>query len=469
MINRRDFIKSAGAAVCATKLSSRTVFGLSRPNILIVITDEQSADAASYRIGTMYLHTPNMDSVAARGRVYTRAYCSNPLCVPSRTSMFTGQYPTVTGVMDNSDLKTAELNLKKVKLLGKIFEDASYETAYFGKWHIPCPTSENGIHGFATAEMGRGKYGANSVDTETAANAASFIRRKHDSPFLAVASFLNPHNICEWARGQRLPLGPIGNPPPANQCPPLRADHLPQKNEPEIVALMRHSYQAAPMFPVGSFDDVKWRQYEWAYYRLIEKVDAQIGIVLQALRESGHERDTLIAMVADHGDCQGAHLWNQKTVFYEESSRVPFVLSHPGVIEPGRSERLVNTGIDLIPTLCDHAGIARPPGLPGLSVKNAAEDPRKYVVVSNKMVQGAPIDGSFPTSTGRMLRAQRYKYCAYSAGKEPESLVDLREDPGEMVNLAVDPRFKRILDEHRAMLEEWCRATHDTFSVPRDA
>ena len=232
------------------------------------------------------------------------------------------------------------------------------------------------------------------------------------------------------------------------------------------MALMRRSYQASQMFPVGNFDDAKWRQYEWAYYRLVEKVDAQIGIVLQALRESGHERDTLIVMLADHGDCQGAHLWNQKTVFYEEASRVPFVLSHPGVIEPGRSKRLVNTGIDLIPTLCDYAGIAAPEGLPGLSVKNASGDPRKYVVVSNKMDQGAPINGHLPTPTGRMVRGQRYKYCAYSEGRHPESLVDLLEDPGEMVNLAVDPRFKSILVEHRAMLAEWCSTTHDTFSVP---
>lgn len=469
MITRRDFIRGAGAAFFAVHAPSRAATTFNRPNILIVITDELSADAASYRIGTRYLHTPNMDAVAARGRVYTRAYCSNPLCVPSRTSMFTGQYPTVTGVMDNSDLRTVKLDFSRIKMLGKIFADARYETAYFGKWHIPCPTSDTAIHGFATAEMGRGKYGASSIDTETTANTAGFLHQRHDAPFLAVASFLNPHNICEWAREQRLPLGPIGAPPSANQCPPLRADHLPQKYEPEIVALMRRSYQAAPMFPVGNFDDAKWRQYEWAYYRLIEKVDAQIGIVLQALRHSGHERDTLIVMLADHGDCQGAHLWNQKTVFYEEASRVPFVLSYPAAIKPGTSKRLVNTGIDLIPTLCDFAGIAPPPGLPGLSVKNGVNDPRKYVVVSNKMVQGAPVDGSLPTATGRMLRAQRYKYCAYNTGKDPESLVDLWEDPGEMVNLAVDPRFKPILDGHRAMLSEWCRNTHDSFKLSAEA
>lgn len=481
MLDRRKFIKGLGAAACAVNVRTYAAVSSHRPNILIIITDEQSANAASYRIGTEYIHTPNMDSVASGGRIYTRAYCANPLCVPSRTSMFTGRYPTVTGIMDNAQVKTCRIDPHIFPLLGNVFRDGGYETAYFGKWHIAFPVQDTAINGFSMVqnifpvqrylERDTAFHGFSTVkpvmlDTETASSTAKFLQQKHHAPFFAVASFLNPHNITQWARGQALPLGSIGQPPPPDQCPPLRADHAPQRNAPDIMELMRRSYQAAPMFPVGHFSDAKWRQYQWAYYRLIEKVDAQIGIVLQALRRSGHEKDTLVVMLSDHGDCQGAHGWNQKTVFYEESTRVQFVLSHPGVIKPGTALRLVNTGIDLMPTLCDYAGITQPSRLHGLSVRDGETDPRRYVVVSNKMVQGVPVDGRRPTPTGRMLRAQRYKYCAYNEGKRRESLVDLQTDPGEMVNLAGDSHYTVILNEHRAMLKEWCSETQDSFPVP---
>lgn len=421
-------------------------------------------------MGTRYINTPNMDSVAANGTVFDRAYCANPLCAPSRTSMFTGQYPTVTDIMDNSDVINRTRTLTGYStmfpMMGKIFHDAGYETAYFGKWHIPCPTNRTDIHGFTTAKMGRDEYGSVAIDTETSADTADFLQQNHKVPFLAVASFVNPHNIAEWSRGQAPPLGGIGAPPPVDELPPLRRNHAPQKDEPDAITLMRRSYQSAPMFPVGNFTDTKWRQYQWAYYRLIEKVDAQIGIVLKALRASGRKKDTLVVMLSDHGDCQGAHCWNQKTVLYEEAARVPFVLSLPRTIGPGTSKRLVNTGIDLIPTLCDYASIAAPKGLPGLSVKNGASDPRKYIVVSDKFLEGAPLDSRKPDPTGRMLCGQRYKYCVYSEGQRRESLVDLQEDPGEMVNLADDPHFLEVLRNHRMMLAEWCKDTHDSFCIP---
>ena len=119
-----------------------------------------------------------------------------------------------------------------------------------------------------------------------------------------------------------------------------------------------------------------------------------------------------------------------------------------------------------MPTLCDFAEIAAPPHLPGLSVRNPASDPREYVVASDKMLEGAPLNGRKTNPTGRMLRSQRYKYCVYSEGQRRESLVDLEKDPGEMVNLAIDASYQEILRQHRSMLAEWCKQTHDSFSIP---
>jgi arylsulfatase A-like enzyme len=193
-------------------------------------------------------------------------------------------------------------------------------------------------------------------------------------------------------------------------------------------------------------------------------VDARIGQVLTALGSAGLENNTLVVFSTDHGDCQGAHGWNQKTILFEEAARVPCILSWKGFTRPSVSERLVNTGIDFLPTLCDYAGIPRPGGLPGISLKRP-DDTRQFVVVSNHMVQGAEINGRKPEPQGRMLRSRRYKYTVYSEGERRESLVDLEEDPGEMRNLAGKPGSAQVLKEHRAMLAEWCRKYGDRFPL----
>lgn len=454
MISRRQVL-ALGATVLA-----RGARAASRPNILLITTDQQSAGALSCRLGDRYLKTPNMDSLAANGMLFSRAYCANPLCVPSRTSIFTGRYPVETGVEIND---TTPIDARRFPPMGAYFKRAGYATGYFGKWHLPFPEGKNAVHGFDVVVWDKAHR-----DQSAESGASEFIRARHSAPFFVVASFLNPHNICEWARGQGLSEGAIGAPPPVDECPPWHANHAPQRDEPDIVTTMRHSYQATPTFPVGNFDEQKWRQYLWAYYRLIEKADAHIGGVLKALREAGVERDTLVVLSADHGDCQGSHGWNQKTILFEEAARVPCIFSWKGVTKTGTHNRLVHTGIDFWPTLCDFAGLPVPEGLPGMSLKSAAtgadaSDPREYVVVSDKLAQGAPVNGKDLAPNGRMLRAQRYKYCVYDAGDHRESLVDLEKDPGEMLNLARDPKFAGLLQEHRRKLAAWCAKYGDDF------
>jgi choline-sulfatase len=345
--------------------------------------------------------------------------------------------------------------------MGTIFVNAGYTTAHFGKWHIPVPEGRPDLHGFQTR-------GRKAGDAATAASAIEFLKAKRDKPFLLMTSFLNPHNICQWPRGEEFSEGDPGKPPALDQCPPLRLNHAPPHNESDIMLHMRRSYQSTSMFPVGNFNVKQWREYIWAYYRMIEMVDEQIGRVLRQLRESGFEENTLVVFTTDHGDCQGAHGWNQKTVFYEEAARVPFIVSWKGVTRPGASSRLVHTGVDLIPTLCAYAGVAAPRELPGTSLREAADgksqqDPREYVVVSNKMVQGTTVDGINPQPDGRMVRSQRYKYCVFNEGSRRESLFDLEKDPGEMENLAPNAAHRAVLVDYRRMLAEWGRKVADPF------
>ncbi len=304
---------------------------VARPNILFIITDQQSADAMSCRMGKQFLHTPTMDRLAQTGMLFTRAYSPNPLCMPSRNSMFTGRYPHETGVTQNAD-PAGGLNPKEFVCLGTYFRNAGYDAAYSGKWHLCFKVKDIEAHGFEIVTgKAKGDHDAGVTD-----GAVKFLARPHDKPFLLVASFLNPHNICEWARRlagreQVLKCGEIGEPPPLEQLPPLPANLAPPKNEPDGMTLMRRAYQVdSGPFPVGKFTPEDWRKHRWGYYRMIEKVDAEIGKVLAALRQAGLEENTLIVFTADHGECAGAHGFNQKTVLYDESARVPLIVACKG-------------------------------------------------------------------------------------------------------------------------------------------
>lgn len=472
-MNRRDFMRAAGAvagsAMTMGLARSRTVRRAwtgteTRPNILVITTDQQSADALSRRMGPTFLKTPAMDGLAAHGMFFSQAYTANPLCIPARTAMLTGQCPHVTGLQTNDNAASLA---GKFGTFGTLLRDAGYDTAYFGKWHVPYPQQNRAAHGFTA--MGANKN--DGIDAEIPALAEAFIRTSRSAPFLLVTSFVNPHNICEWARGEALKNGPVGDPPAPELCPPAVKNLRPMKDEPDIIPLIRASYQANRLFPVGQFDEKKWRQYRWAYFRMIEMVDAHVGKVLQALRDAGQYENTLIVFTSDHGDCQGAHGWNQKTVLFDESSKVPLVVKPSGASTAGTSDLLVNVGLDLLPTLCDYAGVAAPAALPGASLRDAVSGrtagySRRFVVVENKMVQGEPVGGEKPEPGGRMVRSRRFKYCAYDSGTRRESLVDVERDPGELVNLAGEPAHRATLDEHRQYLAEWCRTTRDPFNVP---
>ena len=194
------------------------------------------------------------------------------------------------------------------------------------------------------------------------------------------------------------------------------------------------------IFRGHAFTDADWRQYRHAYYRLIEKVDAEIGRILAALQESGLAENTVVIFSSDHGDGLGAHRWNQKWALYEESVRVPFILKFGAHTSTGRvvTEPLVAASLDLFPTVCDFAGVTPPPNLLGRSLRPFIEgNPdtwRDYVVTETCFSDGLG-------THGRMLRTPRYKYVVYSWGKHREQLFDLTTDPGETINLAVESRY----------------------------
>lgn len=444
-----------------------------RPNIIIITTDQQSADAMSAVMGSRWIHTPAMDQLYRQGVVFRKAYAANPLCVPSRNSMITGQFPHVTGVESNSDLiKSGEDKQldhwtdKDFRSLGTYFKDGGYETAYFGKWHLNYDAKDKKSHGFQTTRFTTGR----GDDDSLPGLVERFLQKRHDRPFLLFVSVLNPHDVCEWARFQRLPNGPIGEVPSLEYLPPMKANFLPPKDESDAMTLMRRSYQNnLKLFPVGHYTAADWRRLQWGYYRLVEKADSLIGQMLSSIKENGYDSNTLILFTSDHGDCLGAHQFNQKTVFYEESSRVPFIIRYLGKLKPGINQSLVNTGTDILPTLLDYAHIKIPGSLPGRSLMTASETNtilknRPFIVAENEMVQGGEVNGVIPVLNGRMVRSDRYKYCLYDIGTHREALFDLKEDPGETVNLAREKSSRSILISHRRYLERFARKYSDTLA-----
>ncbi len=433
-----------------------------RPNILLILTDQQSATMLGCA-GNEHVRTPAMDGIADAGVRFERAYCTNPVCVPSRFSLMTGLMPSAIGMLSNSLEGVAEIpEAVRANALGHLLRRAGYETAYGGKVHLPRMTAQD--IGF--------EYICRDERDELAESCAGFIagRKGRSGPFCLVASFVNPHDICYMAirdsaatDGERRTVehGPVecaeldaalARPAGlgegaffAGRCPPLPANFEPQDDEPEAVRLMleQRPFRARAR---AEWSPERWREHRWAYARLTERVDGQIARVLAALRESGQSERTLVVFTSDHGDMDSAHRMEHKSGLYEEACRVPLIVRTPGRREGGRVDREhpVSNGLDLLPTLCDWAGLEPQPGLPGRSLRPLVEG-----------ADGGPWRQSVPVESaiGRALAGERFKYARYFLGAGDEQLIDLREDPGEMRNALHNQERRRELAEMRAQFQ----------------
>ena len=430
-----------------------------RPNILLIMTDQQSGSAMSCA-GNPDLHTPAMDRLAEEGVLFRNAYCTHPLCTPCRGSIFTGMMPLECGTPNNGMGIKPELRENE---LGNVLARAGYEGIYAGKWHVPeGPMPEENDHGFRSLGrmMDDDVPGACGQEFERWASASASGRK----PFFLVANFVNPHDICQIGRGQYLPQGGIGEPPPVEECPNLPANFSIGPFEPGALRVEQARNWSCRPFRNASPEE--WRRLRWGYFRLVEKVDALIGQLMDSLSRKGLDKNTLVIFTSDHGDGHGAHQWNQKTALYEEVVRIPFIMRPPGGVKGGAvSDFLVSNGLDIFPTACAAAGAPVPEGLRGANLLPAAggetPDPaREAVFVETNF----GLD-SKRVCQGRAVRTQRWKYNVYDSGPCPEQLFDLAADPGEMVNRAVEARFRPVLDEHRQRLVRQIQETGDPFKA----
>ena len=455
-INRREFIKLSGStvAVLAGGISAGSVFAARRSrkekpkNILLIITDQQHIDTIAAG-GCRYVRTPALDQLKSRSVCFTQSYSANPLCSPARSSIFTGRTTSETGVHANNLPVRSD-----IPNLGQWFsQETDFETVYAGKWHLPRSFTYD-IPGFKVINTGIGGLGY-LCDTLTSRACEGFLRNRPKSrPFLMVASFLQPHDICEWLRLNLKDVDELRYKELAPVLPELPDNFQFDRNEPDAVKRTRQARDAAQ----GKWSKQHWRYYLWSYYRHIEFVDAEIGRLLQALEDFGYASDTLVVFTSDHGEGTAHHQMVRKNTLYDESARVALIFSWPGYIPENKTDTThLVSGLDITPTLCDYAGIRTPKMMRGRSLRAIIEGKsghgRDFIVTEVSM------------NRGRMLRTPSYKYITYK-DDSLEQLFDMRSDPGETKNLATSSQHASILAEHRKLLKSWERRLEMAPNVP---
>ena len=426
-------------------------------NILLITTDQQSSTMLSCT-GNPDLNTPNLDLLAKNGMRFDKAYVAQPLCIPQRSSWYTGLMPHEHGVTFN----IAKDQIQAKTMMGQIFRDSGYATGYSGKWHVNTPVENKQTHGFDWIN----NTICNGADKNIVNDFSNFLDQKGEQPFLFSASFNNPHNICEAARGGPFPDGEPGMIENLNELPALPDNFEIPEREPSVIREVQYMYRENN-YPTQNWDETRWRLHRWYYCRLTEIIDKRIGQLLEVLKKTGHSEDTTIVFTSDHGDGNAHHHWNQKQVLYDESAKVPFIISQVDKnLNTIDDHQLINTGIDLIPTLCGLAEIETPSVLQGLDWSKAYNDvdltpQRDYVVVETEF-------GTFGKRSGylgRAIRTQNFKYMVYSSGQNHEFFVNMNDDPGEMNNLVGDPNYENELKRHRKILSDYIVESNDIFPL----
>ena len=423
---------------------------MKNPNVLFILTDQLALQAIG-AYGNSFVNTPNIDALAERGLRFEKSYCTAPVCSPSRSSLLTGRMPHETGIEVNGpDMRAGIPNL------GELFQKAGYETAYIGKWGVG---TQRGFD-FAEAVHSEGvnRHYGSDTDPLWVDQAIAFLEKPHDDPFLLVASLHNPHDICHWVMAHHH----LTNETALEDLPPLPDNHEPDLDEPGFITRCRlRTHYGNEANWTTEWDKIWWRRYIDAYYQLVARVDREVGRILDALQDAGLEKDTLIVFTSDHGEGMAAHKWVVKLMLYEEEAAVPFIISYPGVVpENTVDKRHLVSGVDLVPTVCDYAGVTCADNVTGVSVRPVIEEDlsgRDYLVC-----QLSP-DTEQLEMKGRMVRTDRFKYVVFSEGDNPELFFDMAKDQGETTNLIDHPDLKKEIARHQSLLQDWVQTTGDTF------
>jgi arylsulfatase A-like enzyme len=481
-------------------LSSTLFAEEQRRNVLFIISDDLNNFLGCY--GDPIVKTPNIDRLAARGVRFDRAYCTFPLCGPSRNSLLTGLYPNSTGIQANSQI--FRQTIPNQLSLSQAFRQQGYFAARIGKlyhYNVPNSIGTNGHDDPASWELELNPAGADRLEEHPMtfsitpkqfggtlswyaspksdehhtdclmAKDADWVlercaRDKHRPFFLAVG-FFRPHTPYT------APKDPWFDMYDVNQIPVVQGIEEDRADIPEAGLASQKKEQ-------NQLTDDLRRQARHAYSASISFMDAQVGRVVDSLDRLGLADNTIIVFTSDHGYHMGEHgLW-QKMSLFEESSRVPMLIVAPGVTKAGGVASAPVSHVDLFPTLAELCGIRPPFNLQGQSLvpmlKETTEKGRGWALTQvtrgsagrgrNKSKNAAAKnDASDPGSQqngpffGYSLRTDRWRYTEWDEGRKGRELYDHENDPHELTNLAENADQVGTVKQLSTTLREAIRTT----------
>jgi arylsulfatase A-like enzyme len=395
-----------------------------RPNILFILTDDQRWDTMGC-YGNAGIRTPNFDRIASEGARLDAYYVAYPLCCPSRAILLSGQYPSRTGIIDNSTRPLpADLTL-----LPTMFNDAGYSTGLVGKTHLD---GKPLLWGFQEAPIflpgGQSKYTDPTLTVNGVSKivqgditqiftdgAIDFIERHQTQPWFLWLAYNAPHTpTVSYAQFPYTRQGILNNLPPG--WPP-----------------------ALPLSTDG------WT----SYYSTISYLDDQIGRILARLDQLGLAQNTFIFVMSDNGLMKGSHGYFKKRLWFEESSRMPALARWPARINAGTVVKGLASSVDFVPTVLEVAGAANPGDLAGVSLLQALTGGASPRTHAYSEAQRSDADGGGYWDMVR--RDDGWKLVRFR-GSGKEHLYNLVTDPHELQDVIGRPENAALAAELRARL-----------------
>jgi N-acetylglucosamine-6-sulfatase len=438
-----------------------------RPNMVFILIDDLRFDDLGC-MGHPWVKTPHIDRIAREGAIFTNAFATTPLCSPNRACILTGRYAHAHGIIDNTDRSPQS---HKLVTFPRLLQEAGYETAYVGKWHMGVDDSPRPGFDHWVSVKGQGRYfdPVLNVDGETVRvegyvtdifndYAERFIQRKREKPFFLYLAHKAVHPDLEQRADGSVSDPLAGKFEPAPRHKNLYAG-LPVPRRPNVrdtlegkPALKRKIADLPPLGPQTGTDDETVRNR----LRMLMSVEEGVGRLLAALEQTAQLDNTLIVFTSDHGYFYGEHgLSVERRLAYEEAIRIPLLMRHPKLIAAGTMRRQTVLSLDIAPTLLELGGAAVPAGLHGKSLapllKDDLPDIRRSFLIErfSDQVFRRVADMGY-----QAIRSARWKYIRYSELEGMDELYDLAADPYEMQNVIARPENQpALVSLRREMLE----------------
>lgn len=423
-------------------------------NVLFIVIDDLNTTLGCY--GHSVVKTPNIDGLAQRGVRFNNAYCNFAVCGPSRGSFLTGVRPENLGITDNRTPLQGVLGERVT--LPDLFRKNGFYTVSIGKiFH----GNEHGhgdnkawdeIYNFETTELGKqgemrnmtdGKLkwchwqaaegtDEDQQDGQVTQKAVEIIKSKQEKPFFLAVGLHKPHDpfIAPKKYFEMYPLEDC-NPP-----------EIPEGWEPPY----KHTLPGETSV-FNQFNDQDKREFLRSYYACTSFMDAQVGKLMNALKETGQLDNTLIVFFGDHGYHLGEHNWWNKVTVFEKGTNAPFIVSGNAVGKKGAESNAMFEFVDIYPTMAELFQLELPEHLEGRSFNSVINDPSQSF---RDEVRAITRRGDF---FGRMVKNQDWRYIEWDNGVKGRELYDQHADPVEYNNLAENPEYADVVADMKALLD----------------